>query len=106
MLEDATRGHYAVGAFNYANAEMAQGVAEAACELRSPLIMITGPGEAPLLGAKMLTEIARWVAREADVPVCLHLDHAEDIAFVEECIEAGFPSVMMDASRCEASPLG
>ncbi|MCE5314101.1 MAG: class II fructose-bisphosphate aldolase [Armatimonadota bacterium] len=99
MLEEAQNGHYAVGAFNYCNAETAQAVVEVGCELRSPVMFITGPWEVPLLGAKMMVDIAKWVAAEADVPVCLHLDHAVEIDLVKECIEAGFPSVMIDASR-------
>lgn len=99
MLEEAQKSHYAVGAFNYCNAESAQAIAEVGCELRSPVMFITGPWEIPILGAKMLVDIAKWVAAEADVPVCLHLDHAAEIDLVKECIEAGFPSVMIDASQ-------
>ncbi len=98
MLYDAQDGHYAVGAFNFCNAETAQAIVETGSALRSPVMFITGPWEIPLLGAKMLVEIVQSVALSADVPVCLHLDHAEDVDLVEECIEAGFPSVMIDAS--------
>lgn len=99
MLELAQENHYAVGAFNYCNAETAQAVVEVGADLRSPVMFITGPWEIPLLGARMMVEIAESVAASVDVPVCLHLDHAADIALVTECIEAGFPSVMMDASQ-------
>jgi len=99
MLHKAREGHYAVGAFNYCNAETAQAVVETGSTLRSPVMFITGPWEIPLLGARMMVEIVQSVALTTDVPVCLHLDHAEDIELVRECIEAGFPSVMMDASR-------
>jgi len=98
MLEQAHRARYAVGAFNFCNAETAQAIVEAGVRLRSPVLLITGPWEIPLLGAKTLVEIAALAAATADVPVCLHLDHAEDLELVGECIEAGFPSVMMDAS--------
>lgn len=101
MLKEAQANHYAVGAFNYCNVETAQAIMEKGCELRSPVMYIIGPCEIPLLGAKMMVNIARLVAAEADVPVCLHLDHAKDIDLVKECIEAGFPSVMMDASQYE-----
>ena len=98
MLQNAQERHYAVGAFNYCNAETAQAVVETGCSLRSPVMFITGPWEIPLLGAKMMVDIAQWVADRADVPVCLHLDHATSIELVKECIDAGFPSVMIDAS--------
>jgi len=101
LLEEAQDSHYAIGAFNFCNAETAQAVAEAGTELRSPIIFIIGPWEIPLLGTKTVVDVAKWVADEVDVPVCLHLNHATDIELVKECIDAGFPSVMMDASRCD-----
>lgn len=99
MLKEAQANHYAVGAFNFCNVESAQATMEKGCELRSPVMYIIGPCEIPLLGAKTMATIARLMAAEADVPVCLHLDHATSIDLVKECIEAGFPSVMMDASQ-------
>lgn len=98
MLGPAQRGHYAVGAFNYCNFETAQAVVEAGMALRSPVMYITAPWETSLLGPEAVVEVARYVAARADVPVCLHLDHATDVESVKECIEAGFPSVMIDAS--------
>lgn len=99
LLEEARKGHYAVGAFNYCNMETVQAVIETGCELRSPIILIAGPWEISLLGVKHMTAIAKLVAKEADVPVCLHLDHATELSLVETCINEGFPSVMMDASE-------
>jgi len=99
MLEDAHKDHYAVGAFNFCNAETAQAIAETGVELRSPVMYIIGPWEIPLLGAKTVVKLIDWIAADSGVPVCLHLDHATEIEQVRECIDAGFPSVMMDASQ-------
>ena len=33
------------------------------------------------------------------MPIVLHLDHGEDLEYVERAIELGFTSVMIDASR-------
>lgn len=101
MLEEARHGGYAVGAFNFANAETAQAIVEQGVALRSPVLLMIGPWETPLLGAELVVHIARRLAERVDVPVCLHLDHASEIGPIRECIEAGFPSVMIDASRCD-----
>lgn len=101
MLQAAKSDHYAVGAFNYSNAEAAKAIAEAATEVRSPIMFIIGPVELKVLGARMSVALARTVAESVDVPVCLHLDHADRLEIVKECLEAGFPSVMMDASQHE-----
>lgn len=99
LLERAQKEHYAVGAFNYCNAEIAQAIVEQASALRSPVLLLTAPWEGPLLGAEMLVNIAEFLASRVDVPVCLHLDHASDPDLIEPCIDAGFSSVMIDASR-------
>ena len=99
LLNDAREKRYAVGAFNFCNAETAQAVVETASVLRSPVIMMIGPMEIPLLGVRAAVDVAKSAAREAGVPICLHLDHAYEYELVAECVEAGFPSVMIDASR-------
>ena len=101
LLEPAREGGYAVGAFNFCNAETAQAVVEQGAALRSPVLLMIGPWETPLLGSRLVVEIADWLARSADVPVCLHLDHASELEPIRECIAAGFPSVMIDASHCD-----
>jgi ketose-bisphosphate aldolase len=98
MLEETRAGHYAVGAFNFCNAETLQAVVEQVMKLRSPVMLILSPGECRLLGAKSVVQLVKLVESEADVPVCLHLDHAASLAEIEECIAAGFPSVMIDGS--------
>jgi len=101
LLEAARANHYAVGAFNFCNAETAQAIVEQAVALRSPALLMIGPWETPLLGADFVVDIARWLAARADVPVSLHLDHASEIEPIRKSIEAGFPSVMIDASRLD-----
>lgn len=99
LLEPARQGGYGVGAFNFCNFETAQAAAEEGTSLRSPIMLIISPMEIELLGAKAVVEIARSVAEDANVPFCLHLDHAEKIEDIEEAIKAGFPSVMIDGSK-------
>ena len=37
-------------------------------------------------------------AKEARVPVCVHLDHGSDYEFVMRAVKIGFPSIMYDCS--------
>ncbi len=99
MLSQAKSGRYAVGAFNIYDAESVQAVVEAAQEERSPVIMITGPMEVPLLGLKDLTDVCNLLTVRATIPICLHLDHFTDPESVIRAVEAGFPSVMIDGSN-------
>lgn len=36
---------------------------------------------------------------ESDIPICLHLDHGDSFELCKSCIENGFTSVMIDASK-------
>ena len=38
------------------------------------------------------------MAKNAKVPVCVHLDHCEDLTYLKRAIDLGFTSVMIDAS--------
>jgi len=98
LLRDAQEKHYAVGAFNFGNAETAQAIIELGEELRSPIMFIYAPSEIRLYGAQTVVDIARVLASRASIPVGLHLDHTGDIETVRACIDAGFPSVMIDGS--------
>ena len=42
---------------------------------------------------------AKAVAKKADVPVALHLDHCTKFPMIVECINEGFTSVMIDGSH-------
>lgn len=37
-------------------------------------------------------------AKNADVPVCVHLDHGENLPYLEKALELGFTSIMYDGS--------
>ena len=98
LLDHARQNHYAVGGFNFGNAETAQAAIEAGNELCSPVLFIFGPLEVKLFGPEAVVDIARCLEKRATVPVGLHLDHTTDLETIALYIEAGFPSVMIDGS--------
>lgn len=99
MLLDAKRGHYAVGAFNIFNHLSAKAVLSAAVELRSPVIIQTSTSTVKKLGVRQLRGMLRVLAEEAGVPVAVHLDHCTSVELAKECVDAGWDSVMIDASH-------
>lgn len=101
ILLDAKKNRYAVPAFNIHNLETMQAVLEGACEMKSPVIIAATPGTVDYAGMDYLVAMARVGAKGHNIPVVLHLDHCSDINFLEECIGAGFKSVMIDASLKE-----
>lgn len=99
MLDAAYAGKYAVGGFNGYNSETLLAIVETGLAKKSPLLAICGPGEATLLGPKVVAAVARAIADLYGVSLCLHLDHGQSYEQVAQAIEAGFPSVMIDGSQ-------
>lgn len=98
VLGRALKGGYGVGAFNFNNLEAVQAIVGAAAESRSPVIIQTSEGAIQYAGLNYLTALARAAAESAPVPVVLHLDHGKDLETIERCLDAGYSSVMIDAS--------
>lgn len=99
MILTAREGHYAVPAFNAENMEMVQAIVEAAEEAKSPVIIQTTPTTVNYIKREMAYAMVRAVADKASVPVALHLDHCEKYEDVVSAMEAGYSSVMIDASK-------
>lgn len=101
LLEKATEGKYAVGAFNITNIIQMEGVLEAAVLKNSPLIIQTSVTPSKFIGPKVLGAVYRALAESVSIPVCLHLDHCDDVDYCKECADAGYSSIMIDASQHE-----
>ncbi len=99
MLLDAQREGYAVPAFNIHNLETIQTVAEAAVELRSPVILAATPGTMDFAGRAYIQAIAETAAKLNDIPIALHLDHHTTYESIVESLKLGTKSVMIDASH-------
>ncbi|MGZ9586833.1 class II fructose-bisphosphate aldolase [Paenibacillus marinisediminis] len=98
MLQAAREGRFAITAFNVHTLEMLQAVVEAAEECNAPLILQTTVGTVKHLGPEYIVAAAQTAARQASVPIALHLDHCTDYELIVKCIRAGYTSVMIDAS--------
>jgi fructose-bisphosphate aldolase class II len=90
---------FAVGAFNINNMEILQGIVEAAALEQSPVIIAVSSGALKYAGAAYLVGMARTAAFESGVPLSIHLDHGADYAKCVQAINAGFSSIMIDASK-------
>lgn len=99
LLIQARAQGRALAAFNVHNMEILQGVAGAAARASSPLLLQATPATVRFAGAGFLTAMAGAAARRWQIPVAMHLDHAEDCDVIRECLDAGFTSVMYDGSR-------
>ncbi|BDI22110.1 ketose-bisphosphate aldolase [Herbiconiux sp. L3-i23] len=103
-LAAAEAGGYAVGAFNVSDLNQAYAVLTAARRTGSPVIVQA------IAGMAAYEDEAWWWARLRevvvsfdDVPAVLHLDHGRSYDDCARAIDAGFSSVMIDASRDEVT---
>lgn len=102
-LEVAQQHGYAIGSFSPRYTPMITAVLRAAQEAQSPAIVQISHKELVRYGItpkEFADEFYARVQSEAiTVPVVLHLDHTKELGTIAEAIEAGFTSVMIDASE-------
>lgn len=102
MLNKALKEGYAVGQFNINNLEWTQAILAAAQEEQSPVILGVSEGAARHMGGfKVVTAMTKALIEESKitVPVAIHLDHGSSVDKCKQAIDAGFTSVMIDASH-------
>ncbi|MGD9155994.1 MAG: class II fructose-bisphosphate aldolase [Bacillota bacterium] len=98
ILNKAKQEKYAVGAFNIFNIEDITAVLEAAEEIKSPVILMTNGLALQHSSMEDLAAIIRRRAQSAEIPVCLHLDHAINYEIIIKAMNLGYTSVMFDGS--------
>nr|MBQ8243757.1 class II fructose-bisphosphate aldolase [Oscillospiraceae bacterium] len=87
-----------IGAFNTPNLECLNAVIDAAEELNVPVIISHAELHEPVSPLAVIGPVMVEAAKRAKVPVCVHLDHCETLAYMEQALEMGFTGVMYDGS--------
>lgn len=90
---------WALGQFNISNLEVLQAIIDVAGEHRAPVIVGVSMGSLRHIRLRYLAGLVKSAKESAKTPIFFHLDHGADFASVKACIEIGFDSVMLDASR-------
>ena len=98
VIEQASRGGYAVGAFNMHNEETTEALVRAAEEAGSPVFLQVGRAIVPHVGLRRAYDMTRRIAEESDADYVIHLDHGPWDE-VLEAIKLGFGSVMYDGAH-------
>ncbi|MFB6466256.1 class II fructose-bisphosphate aldolase [Cytobacillus sp. Hz8] len=102
MLIKAKNEGYAVGQFNLNNLEFTQAILQAAEEEKSPVILGVSEGAGRYMsGFKTVVKMVEGLMEDLKitVPVAIHLDHGSSFDKCKEAVDAGFTSVMIDASH-------
>ncbi len=99
MFEQAYKNGYAIGAFNVNNLETIQGIVNAGVAQNAPLILQVSSGARKYANPTYLQHLVLAAVEESGLPICLHLDHGDTFELCKSCIDKGFTSVMIDASK-------
>lgn len=98
ILAIAEERQIAVGSFNTPSLESLQAVIEAAQELSLPVIIQFAQCHEPWIPLSVIGKIMVDHAKEATVPVCVHLDHGETLPYLQQALDIGFTGIMYDGS--------
>ena len=104
MFKKANQNGYSIPAFNFANLEQLQAILDACVEAESDVIIqisasartYIGKEQLPLLVKGAIDEIR---AKGSKIAVALNLDHGKGYDLIKDCLDYGFSSVMIDASK-------
>lgn len=102
MLEDAHREKYAIAHFNINNLEWTRFILEECQKLNSPVILGVSEGAIRYMGGyHVVVSLVKSLINDLSItiPVALHLDHGSNVESCKKAVDAGFTSVMIDASR-------
>lgn len=101
ILKLAMKNNYAVPAYNINNLEWTKYILEACNEDKSPVILGVSESAAKYMGGyTVVASLVKSLLKSIDIkiPVILHLDHGKSFEACKDAIDAGFTSVMIDAS--------
>lgn len=104
MFEHAYHNGYAVPAYNFNNLEQLQAIVLGCAESDSPFILQVSNGARNYANQTLLRFLAQGAAEllkelNPHLKFVLHLDHGDSFELCKSCIDAGFSSVMIDASH-------
>lgn len=99
LLPEAVDAGRTVPCFNVFGIEEARAYIAAAESMRLPVILATNLEMVEHYGVESLAGMLGPLARDASVPVCVHLDHCYEEPIVYAAIDAGYDSVMFDGSQ-------
>jgi fructose-bisphosphate aldolase class II len=97
ILDIANANNFAIPAFNISDWAMFNGVMDISEELAAPVIIAIHPDEVRHITTDLIAAMHSR-AHRSSVPVAIHWDHGGTYEQMITAIQAGFTSVMIDAS--------
>ena len=99
LLKKCQRDRTAVLATNFYNFETLTAVMQAAQRMQAPVLLQLTRSSIDYMGLEQAVGMGRRAIADYGVEGWIHLDHGGSVELVERCLDAGFDSVMIDASE-------
>jgi len=100
LLVVAKNQRIGYGAFNVIQLEHAEAIISGAEDVKLPVIVQISENAVKYHGGLAALGTATLImARDSELPIVVHLDHAEDENLVREALDLGFKSIMFDGSK-------
>ncbi len=97
-FERALKKKYAIGAFNFYNLETLQSILDAGEQAKATVICAVSESALAYMGLDNAVMMFEILNQDKKYPAFLHLDHGKSFKICKQAIDAGFDSVMIDAS--------
>lgn len=98
ILKEAQRQNTSVIAFDACDYNTVEACIRGAEAAKKPVIIMLYPTMSKLFSFGAFAATVKDLAKDAAVPVGLHLDHCSDVSMIISAIRDGFTSVMADGS--------
>lgn len=85
-------------AFNTTNLEMTKAIIQGLNDVHLPGMVQISSHNLQLSNPEVISYLVKEFLKGTDTPIGLHLDHGKSFADVKACVDAGFTSIMIDAS--------
>jgi len=99
IMNYAKRHGIMLPAFNTTNLEMTYAIVKGLNKAELPGYVQISSNNLRLSNPDVITYITQQAMKDSDVPIALHLDHGKSYEDVKACVNAGFTSIMIDASH-------
>lgn len=99
IMNYAKRHKLMLPAFNTTNLEMTYAIVKGLNQAGLPGYVQISSNNLRLSNPEVITYITQQAMKNSDVPIALHLDHGKSYEDVKACVNAGFTSIMIDASH-------
>lgn len=98
-IAEAAKNKVAIGHFNASTLDGIWAIADAAEELKLPVIVGVSEGERDYMGVKQAAAVIKSIREERKQPIFLDADHTYSFERVKEAIDAGFDAVIFDGAK-------